>query len=270
MELAELRLRGTPDHRSRALGTWCRDSAIRHLALYLETFAHTVGVMQTEEQLIRVARECALDLADDGVVYAELRFAPELHIEGGLELERVVEAVHAGFREGEQEAAADGHADPGADAAHRDADAARSLEIAELAVGWRDRGVGGFDIAGAEAGYPPTRHLDAFEHLRRENAHLTIHAGEGVRAPLDLGGDPGLWRGPPGPRRADRRRHRGTRRGRRPRLGRLAANVRDTRIPLELCPTSNIQTGAAPSVAEHPIGMLDDLRFRVTVNTDNR
>jgi adenosine deaminase len=142
--------------------------------------------------------------------------------------------------------------------------AARSQEIAELSVRYRDSGVVGFDIAGAEAGFPPTRHLDAFEYLQRENFHFTIHAGEAF-------GLPSIWQaiqwcG------ADRLGH-GVRivddiTG--DSLGRLASYVRDKRIPLELCPSSNVQTGAAASIAEHPIGLLHDLRFRVTVNTDNR
>jgi adenosine deaminase len=146
--------------------------------------------------------------------------------------------------------------------------AARSLEIAELAVRWRDQGVVGFDIAGAEAGFPPTRHLDAFHYVMRENFQSTIHAGEafglpsiweavqycgasrlghGVRLVDDISGGPGEEK-----------------------LGRLATYIRDRRIPLELCPTSNVNTGVCASVAEHPIGMLRRLRFRVTVNTDNR
>jgi adenosine deaminase len=146
---------------------------------------------------------------------------------------------------------------------------ARSREIAELSVAWRDRGVAGFDIAGAEAGYPPTRHLDAFEYLQRENSHFTIHAGEAF-------GLPSIWQaiqwcG------ADRLGH-GVRiiddievgDDGEVRLGRLAAYVRDMRIPLEMCPHSNVQTGAAASIAEHPIGLLTRMRFRVTVNTDNR
>ena len=253
-----------------ALGTWFRDAADSgSLERYLETFSHTVAVMQTEEQLTRVARECALDLAADGVVYAESRFAPELHIEGGLSLERVVEAVQAGFREGEQEAAAAGTPIRVRTLLTAMRHAARSSEIAELAVRYRDRGVGGFDIAGAEAGFPPTRHLDAFEYLRRENAHFTIHAGEGFGLPSIW--EAIQWCG------ADRLGH-GVRivdditaaEGEAPRLGLLSAYVRDRRIPLEMCPTSNIQTGAAASVAEHPITLLKDLRFRVTVNTDNR
>jgi adenosine deaminase len=146
---------------------------------------------------------------------------------------------------------------------------ARSREIAELAVAWRDRGVVGFDIAGAEAGFPPTRHLDAFEYLQRQNFHFTIHAGEAFGLPSIW--EAIQWCG------ADRLGH-GVRivdditvdDDGEPHLGRLAAYVRDKRIPLELAPASNVQTGAAASIAEHPIGLLTALRFRVTVNTDNR
>jgi adenosine deaminase len=234
------------------------------LERYLATFAHTVAVMQTPEALHRVARECALDLAADGVVYAEVRYAPEQHLERGLTLDEVVEAVHAGFVDGSAEAAAQGSPIRIGTLLTAMRHAARSQQIAELAVRFRDNGVVGFDIAGAEAGFPPTRHLDAFEYLQRENFHFTIHAGEGF-------GLPSIWQaiqwcG------ADRLGH-GVRivddiTGEV--LGRLAAYVRDKRIPLELCPSSNVQTGAVPSIAEHPIGLLHDLRFRVTVNTDNR
>ncbi|WP_433722243.1 adenosine deaminase [Actinoplanes sp. CA-051413] len=247
------------------LGDWfvaAADSG--SLERYLETFAHTVAVMQTEAGLHRVAKECALDLAADGVVYAEIRYAPEQHLERGLSLDAVVDVVHAGFREGCAEAAAQGHHIRIGTLLTAMRHAARSQEIAELAVRYRDTGVVGFDIAGAEAGFPPTRHLDAFEYLQRENFHFTIHAGEAF-------GLPSIWQaiqwcG------ADRLGHgvrivddiTGTS------LGRLSSYVRDKRIPLELCPSSNVQTGAAPSIAEHPIGLLHDLRFRVTVNTDNR
>jgi adenosine deaminase len=143
--------------------------------------------------------------------------------------------------------------------------AARSREIAELAVAWRDRGVVGFDIAGAEAGFPPTRHLDAFEYLRRENFHFTIHAGEAFGLPSIW--EALQWCG------ADRLGH-GVRIvddiGPDGSLGRLAQYVRDKRIPLEMCPSSNVQTGAAKSIAEHPLGELRRRHFRVTVNTDNR
>jgi adenosine deaminase len=252
------------------LRTWFEDSANSgSLERYLETFDHTVAVMQTQEQLRRVARECVLDLAEDGVVYAEVRYAPEQHLQRGLSLTEVVDAVRAGFTEGEQEAERAGNPILVRQLLTAMRHQARSREIAELTVQYRDRGVVGFDIAGAEAGYPPTRHLDAFEYLQRENAHFTIHAGEAF-------GLPSIWQaiqwcG------ADRLGH-----GVRiiddikvgpdgaPRLGRLASYVRDKRIPLEMCPSSNVQTGAAPSIEEHPIGLLTKLRFRVTVNTDNR
>ncbi|WP_067795596.1 adenosine deaminase [Actinomadura formosensis] len=265
IELArDIGYEGLPATDPEKLRTWFEEAANSgSLERYLETFSHTVGVMQTIDALTRVAYECAEDLANDGVVYAEVRYAPEQHLGMGLTLEQVVEAVLDGF--------ARGHRDFGIRVGtlvtamrHQ----ARSMEIAELAVRYRDLGVVGFDIAGAEAGYPPTRHLDAFEYLQRENAHFTIHAGEGF-------GLPSIWQaiqwcG------ADRLGH-GVRiiddievDGDDARLGRLANYVRDKRIPLEMCPTSNIQTGAAKSIAEHPIGLLRRLSFRVTVNTDNR
>jgi adenosine deaminase len=271
IELADAVGHQLPTTDPAALGDWfvaAADSG--SLERYLETFAHTVAVMQTEEGLHRVARECALDLAADGVVYAEVRYAPEQHLERDLTLDQVVEVVEAGFRAGCAEAAAQGRVIRIGTLLTAMRHAARSHEIAELAVRFRDTGVVGFDIAGAEAGFPPTRHLDAFEYLQRENFHFTIHAGEAF-------GLPSIWQaiqwcG------ADRLGH-GVRivdditgrPGAEPVvLGRLAAYVRDKRIPLELCPSSNVQTGAAASIAEHPIGLLHDLRFRVTVNTDNR
>ncbi len=244
---------------------WLTRGARRgHLKYYLDAFQHTVAVMQTRAALIRVAAECAEDLAADGVVYAEVRFAPELHVAGGLSLDEVVEAVLEGFRRGSSGRGIIVYA---LLTAMRTA--ARSLEIAELAVRYRDEGVVGFDIAGAEAGSPPTRHLDAFQYVARENFHITIHAGEGFGLPSIW--EALQWCG------AERLGHGvrivddihvstdGT-----VSLGRLASYVRDRRIPLELCPTSNVQTGAAPSIAEHPIGLLRQLNFRVTVNTDNR
>jgi adenosine deaminase len=266
VELAdESGYQGLPTRDPGELATWMtRGANRRDLVLYLETFAHTVGVMQTREALIRVARECVEDLAADGVVYAEIRFAPELHLEGGLSLDEVVEAVQEGIRQGVLDRPIRVRT---LVTAMRTA--ARSLEIAELAVRWRDRDVCGFDIAGAEAGHPPTRHLDAFEHVRRENFHLTIHAGEAF-------GLPSIWEAVQvcG---AERLGH-GVRivddiseaEAEVPAIGSLASLIRDRRVPLELCPTSNVHSGAAPSIAQHPIGLLSRLRFRVTVNTDNR
>ena len=244
---------------------WLRRGAHRgHLNLYLDAFQHTVAVMQTREALTRVAAECAEDLAADGIVYAEVRFAPELHVAGGLSLDEVVRAVLEGFRIG---SAGRGITVYALLTAMRTA--ARSLEIAELAVHYRDQGVVGFDIAGAEAGSPPTRHLDAFQYAARENFHITIHAGEGFGLPSIW--EALQWCG------AERLGHGvrivddiqispdGT-----ASLGRLASYVRDRRTPLEMCPSSNVQTGAAPSIEEHPIRLLRQLSFRVTVNTDNR
>jgi adenosine deaminase len=235
-----------------------------HLEVYLDAFRHTVGVMQTPEALTRVARECAEDLAADGVVYAEVRFAPELHTERGLSLDEVVQAVLEGFAQGSEGRGITVYA---LLTAMRTA--ARSLEIAELAVRYRDKGVVGFDIAGAEAGWPPSRHLDAFQYIKRENFHITIHAGEAF-------GLPSIWEAVQwcgterlghGVRIVDdiQISQEGA-----VRLGRLAAYIRDRRIPLEMCPTSNVQTGAAPSIALHPIRLLRQLSLRVTVNTDNR
>src|SRR3954449_171644 len=258
------------------LGRWFRESADSgSLERYLETFAHTVAVMQTVEGLSRVARECVEDLAADGVVYAELRWAPEQHVVEGLTLDQVVEAVLSGFREGEAIAAAAGRSIRAVAIVTAMRHAARSREIAELAVRYRDDGVVGFDIAGAEAGFPPSRHLDAFEYLRRENFHFTIHAGEAFGLPSIW--EAIQWCG------ADRLGH-GVRiiddvtvtgdsleeQVATAQLGRLAQWVRDKRIPLEMCPSSNVQTGAATSIADHPIGLLRRLHFRVTVNTDNR
>ncbi len=271
LELAESAgYRRLPTTDPGALGEWFTTAAgSGSLKRYLETFAHTVAVLQRREALVRVAAECAEDLAADGVVYAEVRYAPELHVEQGLGLDEVVEAVLEGFRLGAERAAGAGRRIRIGCLLTAMRHAARSREIAELAVRYRDDGVVGFDIAGAEAGFPPTRHLDAFEYLRRENSHFTIHAGEAFGLPSIW--EALQWCG------ADRLGHGvritddikelddGT-----VRLGRLAAYVRDKRIPLEMCPTSNVQTGAARSTAEHPIGLLTRLRFRVTVNTDNR
>jgi adenosine deaminase len=257
---------GLPSTDPAELERWFQEAANSgSLERYLDTFTHTVAVLQTVQGLSRVARECVEDLATDGVVYAEVRWAPELHVAEGLTLDQVVEAVLSGFREGAATSAAAGRSIRVGAILTAMRHAAWSREIAELAVRYRDEGVVGFDIAGAEAGFPPSRHLDAFEYLRRENFHFTIHAGEAFGLPSIW--EAIQWCG------ADRLGH-GVRivdditaGGR---LGRLAHYVRDKRIPLEMCPSSNVQTGAAKSIGEHPIGLLRRLQFRVTVNTDNR
>lgn len=252
------------------LATWFRTrSHSGSLERYLEPFSHTVAVMQTPEALHRVAYECVEDLAADSVVYAEVRFAPELHIDRGLSFDAIVDAVLAGFADGEKACAASNRPIVVRLLVTAMRHAAVSREIAELAIRFRDKGVVGFDIAGAEAGNPPTRHLDAFEYMRDHNARFTIHAGEAFGLPsiheaIAFCG-------------ADRLGH-GVRivddievlDDGQVRLGQQASILRDKRIPLELCPSSNVQTGAVKSIAEHPFDLLARARFRVTVNTDNR
>jgi adenosine deaminase len=236
----------------------------RDLDLYLQPFRHTVACLQTREAIERVAVECVEDLVADGVVYAEVRMAPELCIERGLSADDAVEAVLTGFHRA---------------AAHQPIEvglivtamrhAARSTEIAEVALRHRDHGVVGFDIAGSESGNPPSRHLAAFSLIARANSHVTIHAGEAFGLPsiweaLQICGAERLGHGVRIVDDISVDEH-GTHH-----LGSLAAYVRDRRVPLEMCPTSNVHTGVCASIEEHPIKLLRDLRFRVTVNTDNR
>ncbi len=247
------------------LAEWMKRGADRKdLVLYLDTFAHTTGVMQTAEALHRVARECAEDLAADGVVYAEVRFAPELHTEQGMTMDDVLEAVTSGFADGSDGTPLTIRA---ICSAMRQMD--KSLEVSQLAVRWRDRGVVGFDIAGPENGFPPDEHMLAFQFAERENFHFTIHAGEAygpksIWKALQFCGAERLGHGvriiddievsPDGE----------------PHLGRLANYIRDRRIPLEVCPSSNLHTGVVDDLADHPIKLFKDLKFRVTLNTDNR
>lgn len=260
---------GLPTTDAEDLARWfVADEPGSDLVRYLEGFAHTTAVMQTREALSRVASECALDLARDGVVYAEVRFAPELHLAGGLSLDEVVTAVLDGFDDGVERARAEGRAVVVRAILSAMRQAHQSEVIARLAVSFRDRGVCGFDIAGPEDGFPPTEHLAAFHLVQRENFHLTVHAGEAF-------GLPSIWEAVQFCN-AERLGHGVriiddvTRVGDAFHLGNLANYVRDRRIPLEICPTSNVHTGAAVSIAEHPVRVLRDLRFRVTINTDNR
>ncbi|GAA2727067.1 adenosine deaminase [Cellulomonas aerilata] len=256
------------------LGAWFVQAASSGtLELYLETFDHTVAVMQTEEGLRRVARESVLDLAADGVVYAEQRYAPEQHVQRGLSLQQVVDAVQAGFAEGVAAAAAQGRTIRIGTliTAMRHAD--RGDEIAALALANRGDGVVGFDIAGAENGFLPSRHASAFRTLAQAFFPATVHAGEaaGVDSIAEAVHVAGATRLGHGVRivedidilDADGETLQA-------RLGDLAHWVRDHQIPLELCPSSNVQTAAAASIAEHPITLLKELGFAVTVNTDNR
>ena len=288
IELAEAAGHTLPSTDPVALGEWFRESADSgSLVRYLETFDHTIAVMQTKEGLFRVAKEFVEDLADDGVVYGEVRWAPEQHLQKGLSLDEVVEAVQAGL-----EAGVDAVSETGREiqvgqliTAMRHAD--RGQEIAELAVKHRNKGAVGFDIAGAEDGFPPSRFKDAFTYLAEHNFPATVHAGEaagldsiqsalvdgralrlghGIRIAEDVivefdededvdsdseGDNIGLVS-----------------------LGELASWVRDRGIALEICPSSNLQTGAISGFGEgiesHPLDMLYQLGFNVTINTDNR
>ena len=248
-----------------ALAKWFHQGANQgSLAKYLQGFTHTIAVMQTEEALERVAYEQAEDLSKDGVVYFETRFAPIFHTRKGLTHQQVVSAVLKGLERGRKDF---GIASGLIICAMRNMDV--SLEMAELAVDFRERGVVGFDLAGEEGGYHPKKHVDAFHYIQRENFNITIHAGEGY-------GKESIWQaiqycG------AHRIGH-GTRLiddiavvdGRAVKLGDLAQYVLDKRIPLEICLISNVHTGATPSLAEHPFKILYEEKFRVTLNTDNR
>ncbi|MBQ0996405.1 adenosine deaminase [Streptomyces sp. RK62] len=234
------------------------------LVRYIATFEHTLAVMQTREGLLRTAEEYVLDLAADGVVYGEVRYAPELNTRGELTMAEVVETVQEGLAAGMAKAAAAGTPVRVGTLLCGMRMFDRVREAADLAVAFRDSGVVGFDIAGAEDGFPAADHLDAFQHLRRESVPFTIHAGEAHGLPsihqaVQVCGAQRVGHGV----RITEDIVDG-------KLGRLAGWVRDRRIALEMCPTSNLQTGAATSIAEHPITALKDLGFRVTLNTDNR
>ncbi|NEK58045.1 adenosine deaminase [Geodermatophilus sabuli] len=257
--------RDLPADDADALGRWFRTAADSgSLVRYLETFAHTVGVMQTPEAVQRVARECALDLAADGVVHAEVRMAPEL-LTPAMPIEAAVEAMLDGYAQGCRDAAAVGTPITVGTllCAMRQED--RWDEVAGLVVRYRDTGVVGFDLAGPEDGFPPDRHPSAIARLDDAGAHRTVHAGEAagadsIRAALDGARAERLGHGV---RIADEVAADGT-------LGPVAQRVLDARVPLEVAPSSNVQTGAYASLAEHPVDRLHRLGFAVTLNTDNR
>jgi len=234
------------------------------LVRYLETFTHTIALMQTREQIVRVAREAVIDNALSGVVYAEFRGAPELFTQKGLSLREVVEAHLAGYAEGVEEAAKLGKKIRVETILSGMRQNDLTLEVAELAIAMRGQGVCGFDIAGPEKGFPPTDHLDAFNLLRENGVPFTIHAGEadGVDSIAKALHECGALRIGHGVRIIDDI-HDGV-------LSPLAEEIRNRQIVLEIAPTSNLQTGAASSYATHPIGELKRLGFAVTLNTDNR
>lgn len=255
-----------PSNDPDALATWFFDAANSgSLERYLETFTHTLAVMQNPEHIARVASECVQDLAADNVVWAEIRMAPELATAGGLSLDQAIEAMLEGIRDGQEKATNEIHAGLLLCAMrHRD----RHLEVAQAVVRFRDQGVVGFDIAGPERGFPASRLVAAFDYLRRNNARITVHAGEdgglesiqdallvgaerlghGVEIINDISFD------------ADGNAT----------LGRLATYVRDRGVLLELCPSSNLQTGVAAQLQDHPFNVLRKLGFAVSLNCDNR
>jgi adenosine deaminase len=261
----EIKYSKLPTEDPQVLADWFHGGANQgSLSKYLEGFAHTIAVMQTEEALERVAYEQVEDLKNDGVVYFETRFAPVFHTKKGLTHQQVVSAVLKGLERGRKDF---GVLSRLIICAMRNMNV--SLEMAELAVDFRERGVVGFDLAGEEGGYPPKKHIEAFHYIQRQNFNITVHAGEGF-------GKESIWQaiqycG------AHRIGH-GTRliedvalaNGNPVKLGDLAQYVLDKRIPLEICLMSNLHTGATPSLAEHPFRVFFQEQFRVTLNTDNR
>ena len=237
------------------------------LPLYLEGFAHTCGVMQTDDGLERVAYEMMEDMHRDGVVYVETRFAPVFHTARGLHWDDVVNAVLRGLERGKKKFGVEFGVIICAMRNMR-----LSQEMAELAVDFRQRGVVGIDLAGEEGGFPPKKHVDAFHYIQRENFNITIHAGEAF-------GKESIWQAIQwcgahrighatrliediGLDKRDRKKI--------VRMGYLAQYILDKRIPLEICLTSNVDTGAAKDLKSHPFGLLYRYKFRVTLNTDDR
>lgn len=250
------------------LSDWFHRGARRgSLPLYLEGFQHTCAVMQTEEALERVAYEMMEDMKRDGVAYVETRFAPVFHTDKDLHWEDVVKAVLRGLEKGEKNFGVKWGL---IICAMRNMQL--SKEMAELAVDFRERGVVGFDLAGEEGGFPPKKHIDAFHYIQRENFNITIHAGEAF-------GKESIWQAIQwcGAHRIghatrliedivfdERDPHHAIR------MGYLAQYVLDKRIPLEICLTSNVDTGAVKSLKEHPFGVYHKYKFRTTLNTDDR
>lgn len=249
------------------LGEWFLRGATRgSLPLFLEGFDHTCGVMQTEDALERVAYEMLEDMKKDGVVYVETRFAPAFHVQKGLHQETVVRSVLRGLERGKR--------DFGVEygvilCAMRSMKPQYSMEIAELTADFRDHGVVGFDLAGEEGGYPPKKHVDAFHYIQRENLSITVHAGEAF-------GKESIWQAIQwcGAHRIGHATRliedMKVKEGEVLNMGSLAQYVLDKRIPLEICLTSNVHTGAVRSMEEHPFGIYYRYRFRVTLNTDDR
>jgi len=264
MELADKYKVKLPETNPDKLAEWFHRGADRkNLGLYLEGFATVLSVMQSEEALERVARETIEDLAKDNLAYVEIRFAPVLHLQGKLNLEKVVQSVLRGLEAGRE---ATGVQFGLILCAMRDQTV--SLETAELAVAFREKGVVGFDLAGDEYGHPPKKHLDAFEFIRRMNFNITIHAGEafGMESIWQAIQYCGAHRIGHATRLLEDMSIEGTRIEK---MGSLAHFIRDKRIPMEMCLSSNIHTGAATSLDSHPFPIYYRNDFRVFLCTDN-
>lgn len=262
---AEIGYEGLPTTDPTDLAAWFHRGAQRgNLPEYLEGFQHTTGVMQTADALERVAFEFIEDMHEDGVVYAEVRFAPVYHTDRGLTQDEVVAAVIRGLKRGEKNYGVQWGLIICAMRHMKN-----SLEAAELAIRCRDAGVVGFDLAGGEDGFPPKKHVEAFQAIERANFYITIHAGEAY-------GPESIWQalqycGAHRLGHATRLRDDievfpdGNMK-----LGRLAQYVLDRRVPLEMCLLSNLHTGACSSLEDHPFGLFFRRGFRVCLNTDDR
>ena len=253
----EIGYQSLPEKSTSKLADWFQaacDSG--SLERYLETFDHTIAVMQREVDIVRVARETVVDLAADGVIYAEVRVAPEHFTKKGLTMSAVVEAMLEGYRLGEVETGLKVNTILCGMRQWK-----KSQEVAELVVKYRDRGVVAFDIAGPESGFPPTLQQETFDYLRRNEIPFTIHAGEAAGPEsMDLAINAcGASRIGHGVRIIEDLPD-----------GRIAKQVLDSQIHLELCISSNLQTGVADTFANHPAKRLYELGFNIGLNTDNR
>lgn len=246
-----------PTYKVAELSDWFQEACDSgSLVRYLETFDHTIAVMQREEDIVRVAKETVIDLADDGVIYAEVRVAPEHFTKKGLTMEAVTEAMLEGYRQGE---AITGLKVNTILCGMRQLN--KSQEVAEIVVKYRDKGVVGFDIAGPEKGFPPTLQQETFDYLRKHEIPFTIHAGEAdgpesINLALNKCG-------------ASRIGH-GVNISQDLPDGLIAKQILEQQVHLEVAPTSNLQTGVADTYAHHPIERLFDLGFNIGINTDNR
>jgi len=259
------------------LNDWVRTNADSgNLVEYLDTFSVTLSVMQTAGNLERIAREFVEDLIADGVVYAEIRWAPELHLDNGLTMREAIDAVGRGIETAVEAGRSGGSAIRAMQllCAMRQADNADA--VADLAIEYRGRGVAGFDIAGPEIGFPASRLSSAFAKLDAAWVPRTVHAGEadGVDSIEGALLDGRALRLGHGVRITDDLTITEAGSAQHVEVGSLAAWVRDRRIALEICPTSNVHTNAferfGSTIDQHPFELLYQLGFAVTVNTDNR